>query len=307
MKWRKLGLVWNTDGKQAWARSHAMGPTPFLLTPEVIRVFITCLDEKGRGRPGFVDVSAADPTRVLGTSGDAIMDIGEPGSFDDNGLMLTSVIRLPSGNLLMYYAGFEICTNIRYRILSGAAISSDDGASFSRVGSTPVLDRTDSERFFRCGPFILQEQGVFKLWYIAGSQWTILNGKSMPVYDLRYQESEDGLVWADTGVLSIALSGEDEHGFGRPWVIRKPGGGYRLFYSIRRRSFGAYRLGYAESQDGIHWDRLDDGMGLDVSPEDIASDAIMYSAVIEVNGKTYCFYNGNNFGEEGFCVAELIS
>jgi hypothetical protein len=284
-----------------------MGPTPFLLTPEVIRVFITCLDEKGRGRPGFVDVAAADPTRVLGTSGDAIMDIGEPGSFDDNGLMLTSVLRLPTGALRMYYAGFEICTNIRYRILSGVATSVDGGLSFHRLGSAPVLERTDRERFFRCGPFVLHDEGVVKLWYIAGSEWTTLNGKSMPVYDLRYQESTDGLAWADAGTLSMALTGEDEHGFGRPWIVKKPGGGYRLFYSIRRRSFGAYRLGYAESQDGIQWERRDAEMGLDVDPDDIASEAIMYSAVIEVHGKTYCFYNGNNFGQAGFCVAELFS
>jgi hypothetical protein len=33
----------------------------------------------------------------------------------------------------------------------------------------------------------------------------------------------------------------------------------------------------------------------------------MYSAVISVNAKTYCFYNGNNFGEEGFAVAELAA
>jgi hypothetical protein len=33
----------------------------------------------------------------------------------------------------------------------------------------------------------------------------------------------------------------------------------------------------------------------------------MYSAVISVGDKTYCFYNGNNFGEQGFAVAELIA
>lgn len=306
MKWRKLGVVWNTDGKQAWARSHAMGPTPFLLNPDVIRVFITCLDEKGRGRPGFVDVCAHEPTRVLGTSDGPVMDIGEPGCFDDNGLMATSIIRLPTGKLWMYYAGFEICTNIRYRILSGVASSNDDGRSFERISAAPVLERTHSERFFRCGPFMFLDEQRFKLWYIAGGEWTELNGKPMPVYDLRYQESDDGLSWSDQGILSMALTQEDEHGFGRPWVVKVADGGYRLFYSIRRRSLGAYRLGYAESRDGIHWERKDEEMGLDVDDQDIASTAIMYSAVIEAHGKTYCFYNGDNFGQAGFAVAELL-
>jgi hypothetical protein len=148
---------------------------------------------------------------------------------------------------------------------------------------------------------------MFKLWYVAGNDWTELRGKMMPVYDLRYQESVDGLRWSDSGTLSMALTGDDEHGFGRPWIVKRDDGTYQMFYSIRRRSFAAYRLGYAESSDGIEWVRKDDDMGLDVSPTGIDSEAIMYSAPISVGKKTYCFYNGNNFGEQGFCVAELVS
>ena len=29
----------------------------------------------------------------------------------------------------------------------------------------------------------------------------------------------------------------------------------------------------------------------------------MYAAVIEVDGRTYCYYNGNDFGKAGFAVA----
>jgi hypothetical protein len=306
MKWRKLGVVWNADGKSGWGKTHGMGPTPFRLNERVIRVFLTCLDAEGRGRPGFVDVSADDPTRVLGAAGSAILDLGEPGTFDDNGLMALSVVEPEPGTLFMYYAGFELCTHVRYRIFSGLAVSKDNGASFMRTTRTPILDRSDSELYFRGGPFVMLDDGVFKLWYVAGSQWTTLNGKSMPVYDLRYLESIDGAHWAPSGRLSMAITSEDEHGFGRPWVVKRGPGDYQLFYSIRRRSFAAYRLGYAESTDGINWIRKDHEMGLDVSPAGFDSDAIMYSAVISVGAKTYCFYNGNNFGEQGFGVAELV-
>lgn len=306
MKWSKLGVVWNTDGKQPWSKSHAMGPSPFLHDNETIRVFLTTLDEQGRGRPMYVDVAADNPTRVLNVSKQPILDIGFPGTFDDNGLMAISFVQTKSGELFMYYAGFEICTQIRYRIFSGLAISTDGGESFKRNSRAPILDRTDQELFFRGGPFAMLDEGVFKLWYVAGSEWIELNGKAMPVYDLRYQESKDGISWGEQGTLSMAITGKDEHAFGRPWVIKRGPNDYQLFYSIRRRSLGAYRLGYAESTDGIHWERKDDEMGLDVSPNGFDSNAIMYSAVIHIKGKTYCFYNGNNFGEEGFGVAELV-
>ena len=307
MKWRKLGIVWNTDGSRAWAKTHSMVPTPFRLNDEVIRVFITCLDNKGRGRPIYVDVAAENPMRVLSVSPCALVDIGRSGTFDDNGVTAVSIVCPEPDTLFMYYAGFELCTHIRYRIFTGLAVSKDGGVTFTRYSHTPILDRTDRELFIRGGAFVMFDENVFKLWYVAGSEWIKIGDKSMPVYDLRYQESKDGIHWADTGKLSMAITGEDEHGFGRPWVVKCGVNDYQLFYSIRRRSLAAYRLGYAESTDGINWIRKDDEMGLDVTPEKFDSDAIMYSSVISVGDKTYCFYNGNNFGEQGFGVAELIA
>jgi hypothetical protein len=305
MKWRKLGVVWNTPGHAWWSRTHAMGPTPHLRDDGTIRVFLTTLDEQGRGRPMYVDVSAADPTRVLKVSDHFLMDVGRPGTFDDNGLMPISFVPW-RGALRMYYAGFELCTHIRYRIFSGVAESHDGGETFTRLQETPVLDRSPGELYFRGGPFALADEGRIRLWYVGGSEWTELNGKPMPIYDLRYLESADGLAWGDAGTLSMAVTGDDEHGFGRPWVVRRGPSDWQLFYSIRRRSLAAYRLGYAESSDGIHWIRKDDAMGLDVSPGAFDSDAIMYSAIVDVGGRRYCFYNGNGFGATGFGVAELL-
>jgi len=306
MRWNKRGIVWCPDGQAAWARSHAMGPTPVAISDDVIRVFISCLDDQGRSRPGYVDVSASDPTAVLGWSGEPLLDIGVPGAFDDNGLMATCVCEIEPGRLFMYYAGFELCNHIRYRIFTGLAISDDGGLSFRRHSNAPILDRSDKELFFRCGPFTMLEDGVFRLWYIAGSEWEDVEGKAVPRYDLRYQESVDGIHWQPDGVVSMAIERPDEHGFGRPWIIKRGPSNYQLFYSIRKRSVAAYRLGYAESRDGIHWTRMDDQMGLDVGPGEFASTAMEYSAVISVKGRTYCFYNGDNFGEGGFGVAELV-
>jgi predicted GH43/DUF377 family glycosyl hydrolase len=307
MQWKKLGLVWGPDGKKPWDQTHGMLPVPFKLDEEKIRVFLTCLDEKGRGRPGYVDLDAKNPTRVLRVSSQPLLDIGLPGAFDDNGLVVTGVIQSEPGTLFLYYAGFEVCTHIRYRIFTGLAISRDGGETFDRYSRAPILDRSDQELHFRCGPFVMRDEGLFKLWYVAGSEWTQIGDKSMPVYDLRYQESKDGIHWASQGRLAMAITGEDEHGFGRPWVVKRGTQDYQLFYSIRRRSLAAYRLGYAESKDGVHWVRKDQEMGLDVSPGGFDSDAIMYSAVVTAGRKTYCFYNGNDFGKDGFGVAELIS
>ena len=305
MRWKKLGLVYRPDGSQPWATSHAMVPTPIRLCQSVVRVFVTFCDEKGVGRPGYVDVAASDPTMVIATSKTPLLDIGEPGTFDENGVLLCSVVDEGHDNRSMYYVGFELGTKIRYRLLSGLAKSIDGGIRFARISRAPVLERSDSELFFRGGPCCSKESGLYRLWYVAGSEWINVEGKQMPVYDIRYLESKDGIHWPSEGKVQIPITEPDEYGFGRPYVISKPSGGYRMFYSVRRKSFRAYRLGYAESQDGYLWNRKDEQLGLDVTPGSFDSDAIMYAAPIQIGDKLYVFYNGNDFGRDGFAVAVL--
>jgi len=282
-----------------------MVPTPVLLDEDVIRVFVTFLDGNGIGRPGYVDVAAEDPTRVLAVSSEPLLDIGEPGTFDENGVLTCSVVRVGPGCWHMYYVGFELGTKIRYRLLSGLAISRDDGRTFQRVSRVPVLERSDAELYFRGGPWCMTGDHGFRMWYVAGSAWIDLGGKAAPTYELRYVESPDGIRWPAEGEVHLPMTRPDEHGFGRPAVIAKPGGGYRMFYSVRRKSFGAYRLGYAESADGRSWTRLDEQLNLGVGPDGFDSDAIMYATPLQVGPTLYVFYNGNDFGRNGFAVARL--
>ncbi len=305
MRWNKLGLVYAPDGSTSWAKSHAMVPTPVRLNQNIIRVFVTFCDSDGIGRPGYVDVSAHNPKTVIQVSSQPLLGIGEPGTFDENGILACSVVNVGNGEWYMYYVGFELGTKIRYRLLTGLAISHDNAETFCRVSNTPILERSNEELYFRGGPYCLIENGQFRLWYVAGSEWFDLNGKTMPIYDVRYLESKDGQKWPSIGEVQISVTQPDEHGFGRPSVLPKPGGGYRMFYSVRRKSFNAYRLGYAESADGKVWQRLDEKLNLDVTPGSFDSDAIMYAAPIAVDDRLYVFYNGNEFGKDGFAVAIL--
>lgn len=304
MRWHKRGVIWRPDGSRWWARSHATCPTPLAMDDSRLRLYLQCRDERGIGRVGYVDVAADDPCRILGSSSEPCLEIGPPGTFDENGVLQTSVIRLPDGRLFMYYVGFELGTKTRYRLLTGLAVSEDGGERFRRLKNTPILERSDEELFFRGGPFVLQDQGRYRMWYVAGSAWTEIDGKPMPCYDLRYIESANGIDWPASGRVVLPVVHPDEHGFGRPWVVRGTNG-YQLFFSVRRRSLAQYRLGYAESPDGLTWTRRDDCLNLDVTPGSWDGEAIMYSAVVAAGGRTWLFYNGNNFGESGMGVAEL--
>ena len=305
MAWQKHGVVWRPDGSLAWARSHASGPTPLRRADGGLRIYVQCRDAQGVGRVGFVDVDPDDPRRVLRASTAPVLDVGAPGSFDDNGVFASSVLRLPDGRIFMYYVGFELCHHIRYRLLTGLAISEDDGETFERQRDTPVLERSTAEPHFRCGPFVLHEGGRFRMWYVAGGAWETLEGKHVPVYELRTLESDDGIRWPEAGRLVMAVQPEHEHGLGRPWVVPQAGG-YRMHYSVRRRAPARYRLGLAHSRDGIDWTRDDGALGLDVSPGDWDGDSLEYSAEIRAGGRHWLLYNGDDFGGAGFGIAERV-
>lgn len=66
-----------------------------------------------------------------------------------------------------------------------------------------------------------------------------------------------------------------------------------------------YNIRYAESKDGINWERKDGIAGINVSPNGWDSEMIEYPFVFEHNDKKYLLYNGNNYGESGFGYAVL--
>src|SRR3954469_209979 len=105
--WHKLGLVHVAGGAQAWAATHAYIPTAWMPNAETIRVYSAYLDAERIGRVGFVDVAAREPRRVLRVSAMPVLDVGRPGTFDDNGV--SPVCVLEHDHLIyLYYVGWQL-------------------------------------------------------------------------------------------------------------------------------------------------------------------------------------------------------
>jgi predicted GH43/DUF377 family glycosyl hydrolase len=302
MRWRKLGLIYAPDGRRPWARSHAMIPTPLRISDDIIRIYVAHLNAHSVGRVGYVDVAVSDPTRPVAVAEDPVLDIGEPGTFDDNGVVPCCAIAV-EGRLRMYYSGFQLQTKIPYTIFSSLATSDDHGRSFRRAARAPLLDRTDDELYFRAAPFVLRDGGKWRMWYIGGGGWTDDgHGKLIPLYSLRHAWSDDGIRWGDSSVECLVPQGPEEVGFGRPFIVRD-GSRCRMWYSIRRRA--GYALGYAESADGLNWTRRDAEVGIGCSADGWDSEMICYAAVLPWGNKWIMFYNGNGYGRTGVGLAEL--
>jgi predicted GH43/DUF377 family glycosyl hydrolase len=302
MRWDKRGHVYVASGHRPWAQARALPVTP-LVRDGVLRLYSAFCDADTVGRVGWVDVDLDDPTRVLAVSDEPVLDIGEPGTFDDSGVAPTAVV--PVGDeLYMYYVGYQRSSRVPYFQLEGLAVSADGGETFQRRSRVPVLERSHSELHHRSSAFVTTDGGLFRMWYVAGGEWIEVGGKRLPTYNLRYLESPDGITWPSAGAVCLHFSDEDEHAFARPWVTRRDGE-YELFYSIRTRSKD-YRLGYAVSSDGLAWDRRDDTLGLDVSASGWDSESIEYPSIVDHGDRRYLFYCGNGCGRTGFGYAEFM-
>jgi hypothetical protein len=304
MIWRKRGRVFVADGSMPWAQSGAMVPTP-LLRDEALRIFVGFLDSEGIGRVGYVDVDRDDPARVIGVSNTPVLDIGVPGAFDDNGVLPLSIVQ-HDGVIYLYYVGFQLGVKVRFYMFCGRAESHDGGETFVRSQPVPVLERSTTERFSRAGAFVRRDDdGIWRAWYLSGNVWNDVGGKQVPEYHLRSIESPDGLHFGGSGRECMQLKLPDEYAIARPFVVRD-GNLQRMFYSVRSKSKG-YRLGYGESRDGVHWERRDADLGIDISESGWDSKDICWSSFVALGGRSYLFYNGNNFGADGFGLAELES
>ena len=303
MAWEKLGRVYVARGERPWARSRAYLPTSLMLDESTIRVLVAFLDEDLVGRIGYVDVDAADPTRVLAVSERPALDVGEAGMFDDSGVNPLSVFR-HDGRIWLYYVGWQRTRHVPYLLFTGLAHSGDAGAGFRRHSRVPVLDRSDAEPLLRTSTFVLPApDGGFRAWYSTGAGWLETGGRTRPTYGLRHARSEDGVRWPAAGQPCLEPQGPDEYGLGRPFVL-DAGNRLRMWFSVRSHSRG-YRLGYAESADGFEWERDDTAAGLDVSSAGWDSEMVHCGWVQPTPAATFLFYNGNGYGESGFGVAAM--
>jgi hypothetical protein len=312
MPWVKRGLIYRPDGTIEWMRSHAAIPFAEPTADGNLRIYFSSRDAAGRSRPAFLEVDGEDPGRVLRVSSEPLFPLGPLGSFDDNGIMPSSVVRY-QGRKYLYYIGWNPQVTVSYRLSVGLAIcDSLEGTEFRRAGDGPVLDRTFDEPYFNTAPYVIHDDrvGLWRMWNICCTRWEMIQGRAEPHYHIRTRESVDGVHWSSPGIVCVDYD-DFANAFGRPSVWLEDGR-YRMMYSYRsatgyRTERGsAYRFGYAESADGKSWDRRDAAVGIAASVDESAWDSQMveYGHVFQHGERRLLFYNGNGFGQSGFGWAE---
>lgn len=154
-----------------------------------------------------------------------VLKPGPPGSWDAGALGSMTVVKVDSVFHLYYEAwGVRDRSADDYRSLQIGHAVSLDGIHWAKDPANPVLPkggRSDWDRDGAWDPFVIYEDGVYKLWYGGGMDTHC---------DWAYAESADGRTFVKKGQISRLGNVEDDHVVHDP-VSRR----YHMYYWDRRQ------------------------------------------------------------------------
>jgi len=298
VRWRKLGLVYAPDGRRPWARSHAANPVAEPIGGDLFRIYFSTRDDRNRSSIGFIEIDIGQPQRVLREAEEPILGPGELAMFDDSGVSIGCIV--PAGRRrLLYYMGWHLTVAVPWQNALGLAVSEAPGEPFRRASRFPVVPLDETDPYTISYPWVLEDGGRFRMWYGSNIAWG--PAKEDMRHLIKYAESDDGIHWRRDDMVAIDFKSADEYAICKP-CVRGSHGRYQMWFCARGQ---AYRIGYAESADGITWQRMDEAAGIDVSPSGWDSEMIEYPFVFDHKGDRYLLYAGNGFGQTGFGLAVL--
>jgi hypothetical protein len=297
--WEKIGLIYAVDGRHPLMRSHATLPIAELIDGDVYRIYFSSRDGQNRSRTFSLVIDLNRPHQLLEVSTDPLLDLGELGGFDDSGAMLSWITDAGELGKYFYYAGWNLGVTVPFRNALGVAFVKD-GRVVQRYRG-PVLDRSMTEPHFIGAACILREDDLYRCWYLSCVGWESREPRPVHRYHLKYADSTDGLTWRRDGIVAIDFANPGEFAIARPSVVRDADG-YRMWFSHRGENS---RIGYARSDDGVRWLRMDHEVGLAVSDSGWDNTSLAYPYVFDHNGSRFMLYNGNEYGKSGFGLAVL--
>lgn len=307
-QWRKIGNIFTPKPNDDWMISHAAVPTIEKLSDTEFRVYFGSRNKANKASIGYFDFDINNPTNIKNISQNPILGPGELGTFDDSGVLPSWVVN-HDNQKYMYYIGWNLGVTVPFRNFIGLARSSNDSdndENFTRYSRAPLADRDEADPFFFTNPCVMKDGDIWKMWYLSTVRWEEDGESVKHFYHIKYDESKDGINWNRRPSVAIDFEYDDEYAISRPSVIKDNDGKFHMWYSYRGGPRGdTYRIGYAQSDNGINWTRKDDTVGLDVSKTGWDADMVAYPTVFDSGEERYMLYNGNGYGQSGIGLAIL--
>jgi predicted GH43/DUF377 family glycosyl hydrolase len=261
----------------------------------------------GKGGIGFAEADVADPTVWKENPASPVL-IPRESSWEGDKINQPRVVKVTDTHWRMYYTGWGYpgpglpkAPGTSWAL--GLAESFDGGTTWKRYQDAPILERgaPDSpDGGAAVVPMVVRVDDKWMMWYTAAY------GNVTPARDVHLclATSNDGIHWQKySGNPVFSEKVEGKHTFASRCYIRYDDGVFRMWYSYSEGA-PSYRIRYAESLDGIHWEKAPVAPALDVSPKPAWDDErVEYPEIQVVDGIYRLWFCGNKFGSVGYATA----
>jgi len=297
VKWNKLGKLFDFQAINQDLLTHASNPLAIHFENDVFRIFFSSRNKDNKSSVGYVDIDIF--TKEIKSISDTIFKYGDIDSFYSHGVSIGNMYSIGKKDYILFM-GWQIRDGGHWIGDIGRLLLKNKKYLSLSPKNEILTWKGDGNSISLSYPWVMFENGIYKMWYGTAESWSSDNGEMTTVF--KYATSIDGENWDKKG-LAIPFELGEAQAFSRPTVI-KIDGIYKMWFSYRRGDGTKYRIGYAYSQDGIDWIR-EKNSGIDVSNEGWDSEMICYPFVFSHKGETYMLYNGNDYGKSGFGLAIL--
>src|SRR5687767_4369912 len=137
INWQKKALIYRPDGT-GYFKTHAARPIPYRLNEDTLRLFFSSRDDDDRMLPTFIDLDVRDPAKIVKVCDEPLVGLGQPGTFDDSGVTLGSVVEFDN-KLLFYYTGWKRRRVVSFELSIGIISWDRQSDTYSRLFQGPVL------------------------------------------------------------------------------------------------------------------------------------------------------------------------
>lgn len=285
-----------------WAASGARLPTPLRICTDTYRVYFAARCPENFSRIGYLDIYFNENNAfVQSYSTSPSLDLGDVGMFDEHGSLPSAVLQLDD-RLLMFYTGWRRCVQESFFQASiGIAESYDNGITFNRLFKGPILGQNIYDPTLAASPTIfIKDERIF-LVYCSGKNWIYHSQGPWPRYLLQARE----VLCLNTFRLSDPIdlvSLDAEHFNQTRGQIISHNAGYSLILCATNGSHMPYHLysSFSANRFPLFTDRPQLITAYDQL--DGACQMQCYPAVIEADGCSMLFFNGNQYGKDSFFV-----
>jgi hypothetical protein len=318
MNWKKKGLIFDPKQHKLNNGCDQFAQSPqTLLFDDFVRIYFSTrkrdtVTGKYLSYISFVDFDP-DLRNVINIAQHSVIELGELGTFDEHGIFPINILH-HKDKIYAYTCGWSRRRSVSVETSTGLAISNDNGLTFKKVGSGPILTSSLFEPMLVGDSFVKVYNDKFYMWYIFGQRWLEASDlEPERVYKIAQATSEDGINWTKNdgkAIISDVLNIDECQALP---TVTKIGQRYHMFFcfreatDFRKNKERSYKLGYAWSDDLISWKRDDRNSGIKLSKQGWDSEMMCYPHIFQYRNKVYLLYNGNEFGRHGFGLAELES